>query len=113
MSLTGLGIDIVDVRRFRAMLRAGGKPFIVKYFTEVENEYCSGHSDPAMHFAGTFAAKEAVQKTLIKSLSPKDIELRHARSGKPEVWLRGRRMPRILISISHERSAACAVAIHI
>ena len=111
MKVSGVGIDAVEISRFRTVLRMKNDRFLENTFTKVEREYCFSFRDAASHFAGTFAAKEAVRKTsgLVKTPMNK-IEIRRHKSGKPEVRLSGRRSKSHLISISHNRSIACAIA---
>ena len=75
------------------------------------------------HFAGRWAAKEAILKALgtgwRKGISWRDMEVSNARKGKPLVTMRGgakdvmKRIgsAEILISISHTRAYAVAFAI--
>ncbi len=110
-TMIGIGIDVVEIERFRAILRNKKERFIANTFTAREQEYCTSYKDSAPHFAGTFAAKEAVLKTSEKMILPfRDIEIRHAKSGQPEVWIRGRRAKTVYISITHGSRDAYAVA---
>ncbi len=110
--LNGVGADIVDIERFRAVLREKKDHFVQNTFSTYEQDYCSRHADPAMHYAGTFAAKEAVQKAAQEfSLPLNQIEIRRLASGKPEVHLRGQADPTLLISISHTETTAIAIAV--
>ena len=107
----GVGIDVVEIARFRGVLRKKKTRFLERNFSDAERTYCSSYSDAATHFAGTFAAKEAVVKALGGSAAIEQIEIRRQKNGKPDVWLRGRRSKSVFISISHEKSLACAIAI--
>lgn len=61
--LLGVGVDAVDVNRFRAILeRRPG--FAARYFTESEQRDCASGADQAESLAARFAAKEAVMKSL-------------------------------------------------
>lgn len=112
--MTGIGIDVVTIARFRAVLKSKKTRFISNTFTNEEQVYCLSFKDPAPHFAGTFAAKEALRKTSPKLHLPfTDIEIRHSKSGKPEVWVRGRRAKSLYISISHSSRDAYAVALNV
>jgi holo-[acyl-carrier protein] synthase len=62
--IVGIGIDIVDIPRFRAVLERQQERFIRRVFTAAEQEYCRGFRDPAPHYAARFAAKEALFKAL-------------------------------------------------
>ena len=111
-----IGIDIERVDRFHDYQVK--KPFFARIYTEKERRYCLSKSSPAEHFAGRFAAKEAVRKALsafIKEpLSYSDVEIINLGSGLPAVSLkRGRKYGKfyISLSISHTQDAAVAVAL--
>ena len=110
MKIKGIGVDIIEIQRFRSLLKRKKNPFFERVFSKIEIEYCMSYNDPAVRFAGTFAAKEAVQKTLDKAVGLEEIEIRRDGKGKPHAWLKGRRS-RVLISISHSQETACAIAI--
>lgn len=113
MKVSGIGVDMIEVARFRAVLRRKQDRFLRSTFSRIEQSYCRAFRDPAPHFAGTFAAKEAVQKTLNSSVPLRSIEVRREKSGKPAVWLKGRRSKSCFISITHTGRLACAIAIRI
>lgn len=110
MKTSGIGIDAIEISRFRSALKKKKARFIARTFSLGERAYCFSYGDPASHFAGTFAAKEAVQKALEIPVDLRQIEIRRLKSGKPEVWLGGRRSA-IIISITHNKTLACAVAL--
>jgi holo-[acyl-carrier protein] synthase len=105
-----LGIDVVDVERFRAAL-AGANALEARLFTTLEREHCHAFTDPVIHLAGTLAAKEAVIKAL--RLGPlvawsRRIEIRRAADGSPRAFVGDREIP---VSISHDGPIAVAVAL--
>jgi len=113
--ITGVGTDIIEVSRIeRALAHRDG--FAARVFTPAEREYCVSGGNPAQRFAGRFAAKEAVAKSLGAALSWRDVEILADQAGKPVVRLlngaaesaAGRR---VIVSISHCRSYAVAHAI--
>src|ERR1700722_16701539 len=60
-SIAGIGVDAVDVDRFRAILaRCPG--FAARYFTALEDADALRSDDPTESLAARFAAKEAVMK---------------------------------------------------
>lgn len=59
-----IGNDIVAVRRIADLMARRGSRFIERCFTAAEIEYCRSKAEPAVHFAGRWAAKEAVYKAL-------------------------------------------------
>lgn len=118
--IKGLGNDIIEIHRIQRSIERHGERFIERIFTPGEILYCKKHALSYRHFAGRFAAKEAIAKALGtgigKHLSWLDIEILNDSSGKPSVQLSKKRKdlfvsPHILISISHCKTFATAVAI--
>jgi holo-[acyl-carrier protein] synthase len=123
MQILGLGTDIVECLRIAQMIERHGELFIQRVYTAHEIEYCSSRKSATQHYAGRWAAKEAVLKAIgtgwIRGISWRDVEIRNHRSGKPTIALAGgareacekRGIAEMLISISHCRSNATATAI--
>lgn len=90
--MIGLGIDAVEVDRFRTVLRR--TPGVAtRLFTDGERAAGARRRDPAQRLAARFAAKEAVMKALGVGLGAfrfHDVEVVNAPSGKPELVLRGK-----------------------
>lgn len=120
----GLGVDIVELARMREMLER--TPRIKETgFSEGERSYCESKSQPEIHYATRFAAKEAVLKALGTGFSEgiglKDVEVRRSSKGRPYVVLHARakeiaaekgiiEVP-ISLSYTHTEAVACAMAI--
>jgi holo-[acyl-carrier protein] synthase len=123
MSIFGIGTDIVECLRIAQMIERHGELFITRVYTPHEIEYCQSRKQGTQHFAGRWAAKEAVLKALgtgwRRGISWRDVEIRNLRSGLPTVALYGGArdymeqagITQMLISISHCRSHATAYAI--
>lgn len=123
--IVGLGTDIVEIVRIGQMIERHGELFLNRVYTDEEIRYCQRRKECFEHFAGRWAAKEAVMKTLgtgfTRGVGWQDIEVCSKKSGQPTVNLRGgarefaERMgiDEILVSISHCRSYATATAIGI
>ena len=123
MSIYGIGTDIVECLRIAQMIERHGELFITRVYTEHEIEYCQSRKQATQHFAGRWAAKEAVLKALgtgwRRGISWRDVEIRNERSGSPTVALRGgardymeqQKISEVLVSISHCRTHATAYAI--
>lgn len=121
--IIGLGTDIVEVDRIGEMIDRHGDLFLKRVFTEQEIEYCRVKKACNQHYAGRWAAKEAVMKTLgtgfTKGVGWTDIEVQSRRSGQPVIQLtggaaeyaRGLGIDQVLITISHCRKYATATAI--
>ena len=109
MSIIGVGIDSVSIDTMEAALQ--NDRFIENTFSSLEQEYCNAFKESVTHFAGTFAAKEAVRKAKGLYLKMNEIEVRRNEEGKPEIWIAGQKDTSLLISITHTNEATCAVAI--
>lgn len=118
--ILGLGNDIIEISRIEENIGEYGIRFLDRIFTKNEQEYCNKYKESARHYAGRFAAKEAIVKALGTGLgehiSWHDIEILPDRLGKPEVNLSNQLNekfdhPNILVSISHCKTFATAVAI--
>jgi holo-[acyl-carrier protein] synthase len=78
LALVGVGVDAVDIPRFRKVL-ARRPGFATRYFTEDELADCGGTADRTESLAARFAAKEAVMKALGTGLGAfplTDVEVR-------------------------------------
>ena len=111
-----IGTDLVDVNRIRSAMERNKDRFITRVFTLSEQEYCQSKADPAIHFSGRFAAKEAIMKALksggwdhpvpFNSISIDPID-----SGAPMVSLDFIINGECRVSISHTDDQALAFAI--
>jgi holo-[acyl-carrier protein] synthase len=117
--IIGIGIDLVKIDRIdKAGKNQSG--FLERVFTEREREYCSRQKFPAQHYAGRFAAKEAVLKAIGTGWSAgvkwTDMEVLHGDGGGPVVNISGRvkdlmdlkGVKQILLSYSHDEGYAVA-----
>lgn len=116
----GIGNDIIEVARVRKAIERHGLHFLNRLFTSREQDYCHKYKDSAPHFAGRFAAKEAIAKALGTGIGASvqwhEIEIINNDQGKPIVHLsealKARfHHPRLLLSISHCQDYAAAVAL--
>ncbi|HUZ10612.1 MAG TPA: holo-ACP synthase [Acidimicrobiales bacterium] len=124
--VVGVGIDAVDVDRFRAVLRR--RPGLAaRMFTDRERDDAARSSDPTERLAARFAAKEAVMKALgrgIGSFALRDVEVVRAEgsgssAGAPSLRLRAgaarlageRRVGRWHVSLSHTATTAIAMVV--
>ena len=59
--MIGIGIDVVDIERFRTTLERTPS-MRTRVFTQIELAYVAPQSDPIPSLAARFAAREAVMK---------------------------------------------------
>lgn len=119
-TIQGVGTDIIEIGRIKEAIARHGDRFLDRLFTDKEKAYCLRYKDAVPHFAGRFAAKEAVLKAfgtgLNHEMTWKEIEILNDKQGKPEVHLSIRLrgvvpIDHIFLSISHCDAYATATAI--
>lgn len=113
-----IGTDIISVPKIAAVLKRYPERFPHHTFTEKEITYCSSRPMPEIHYAGRFAAKEAVKKALLSSgvvsnISLKQIEVIRLENGAPKVIIHSSDIDNtdIKVSISHTAKYATATAL--
>src|SRR3972149_7774194 len=93
MQILGIGTDIVECLRIAQMIERHGELFITRVYTDAEIEYCRSRMAATQHYAGRWAAKEAVLKALgtgwRQGIHWRDVEICSQPSGQPTVTLRG------------------------
>ena len=121
--IQGLWTDIVEIVRIGEMIERHGELFLQRVYTEQEVAYCQKRAASYQHFAGRWAAKEAVLKALgsgwAKGIAWRDVEVVSLPSGQPRVVVYGAvkelseraGISEYLLSISHCRSHATAAAV--
>ena len=115
------GIDIIEVERIKEAIESIGDSFLNRIYTKIEIEYCSkSGAMKYQHFAGRFAAKEAVFKALSGYLTSredilwKQIEVINGEDGRPGINIDNLKecgltnLESIDISISHIKEYAVA-----
>ncbi len=121
-SVLGIGTDIIECLRIAKMIEKHGEVFLTRVFTPEEIDYCSGRKAANQHYAGRWAAKEAVLKALgtgwAHGIQWTDVEVVNQAGGKPLISLTGKALEisrdqgidEMMISISHCRHYATAYA---
>ena len=111
--IAGIGVDIVEIKRFSGVMERQKERLILRLFTPDEQKYCREHRNPVPHFAARFAAKEAVFKALgtgwAKGVTWLDVEVQKQEQEAPTIALYGeaRRLcdakgvSRVHLSLSH------------
>ena len=107
----GIGIDIIETKKFENKPYTTNKTFYKKIFDDTEIKYCLKFRKPALHFAGKFALKEATIKSINKKISMHSIKTRHIKS-KPIVTIQKiEKKYKFLASLSHDNKYAIAIII--
>ena len=106
----GIGIDITEVDRFRRKKFQKNKNFYNKILYKSEIDYCLRFKDPYTHFAGKFATKEAVRKSINQKIKLTDVITSHDKS-KPKVRIKNKPQYNFQVSISHEKNMAVGIVI--
>lgn len=122
--ILGIGMDIVEIERVRALFDSKGERALRRLFTDAEAAYALRRGDPIRHFAARIAAKEAAFKALAgtaraRAIAWREIEVQNAEDGRPRLLLHGGAALRAgelgtvrsLLTISHTRLTAGAVVV--
>ena len=121
--IAGIGIDIVDIGRVKALLSRYGDRFVERVFTEAEAAYARKSVKPGERLAGRFAVKEAVLKAFGTGKSQgirwRDVETVRGPMGRPQVSLYGEaanyfeklKADTIHVTITHDGGKAVAFVI--
>lgn len=64
MDVAGLGTEIVECARVRALIEEHGERFLTRVYTPAEVRWCQSRANATEQFAVLWAAKEAVFKCL-------------------------------------------------
>ena len=112
-----IGTDIIEVSRIEKLIIEKGDKFLKRIYTDKEIDYCESKGpNKYQHYAGRFAAKEAIMKAYgTNKFNFKTIEIINNEDGLPKVELLSNldvdRFIKISVSISHIKDFATANAI--
>ena len=119
-TVIGIGVDLIELDRFRAALERRGERFLERIFTPHERRSCLRRADPVPELAARFAAKEATFKAIgtgwRQGVRWIDVEVRNAPSGRPYLLVSGRVAEiagqlggrRLTVSLTHSAATAAA-----
>ena len=112
------GTDIIEIERIKKSIERNGENFLNLIYTEAEIAYCESKKNAKYsHYAGRFAAKEAIYKavsTLLPErfgISWKDAQIINDENGNPKIEflkIEFEQIKSIDISISHCKEYAVA-----
>jgi holo-[acyl-carrier protein] synthase len=118
--IVGIGVDVVDVDRMRALLDRQPR-FRERVFTPQEVADCDSMAAPAAGYAARWAAREAAVKALggIPGFRYSDVRVDRGSNGVPRLVLGGAARTRarevgasdVLISLTHEARIAAAFCV--
>ena len=107
----GVGIDLAHIPDFKKIPYQKKPGFYQSIFQSSEIDYCLKFQDSSSHFAGKFALKEAVKKSINDDIYISKIETFHVDS-KPMIKLLDSAKKYVFrTSISHEGNYAIAIVI--
>ena len=121
--IVGIGIDVAEVKRIRAVIESHGERFLRRVFTPDEVAYCEHFRNKYERYAGRFAAKEAGMKALgtgwSRGVRWVDVEVVRQRGGRPTLELKGEArkiadglgVKHVALSITHTVEQAIAQVI--
>ncbi len=114
-SVSGVGIDLLDIDRMKLAYQRHGEAFFQRVFTKQEIEFCSSKLNPFPSYAVRFAAKEAVFKALsqvgIRIVRWQDIEVTQSTDGVPALSVIGAEDYSYHLSMSHTTTLATAIVV--
>jgi holo-[acyl-carrier protein] synthase len=122
--MKAVGLDAIEIDRVAEAIAHHGERFLARVYTDAERRLASASGEAAPQFyGGRFAAKEAVLKALgtgyAQGLGFHEVEVLRHDNGAPRLVLHGAAKERaqvlgitqILVSITHTRTDAHAVAV--
>ncbi len=121
--IVGCGIDLVKIERIEKIIKKWGDNFTSRVFTLLEREYCEKKKgNKYQSYAGRFAAKEALLKSLglgLRGVNWKEIEIENNELGQSIIKTSGKLkkiasekgVSKYFITISHTKDYAIAQVI--
>jgi len=120
LAVSGVGVDLVQVKRIEAMFNRFPDRVRNRIFTSAEVEFCEGIAGKYLSYAGRFAAKEAFAKALGTGLRGvigwQEIEICDNERSRPTIKVKGRAQEylgkrKVHLSITHLPDYAAAVVV--
>jgi holo-[acyl-carrier protein] synthase len=123
MDILGLGTQVLECARVRALLEKHGETFLKQVYTDREVRFCNGKRAATEQFTAIWAAKEAVFRALgttwKKGTNWADIEVVCEGAGAPQVVVGGptgellaaRGVNQVMVTLAHCRAFATATAV--
>ena len=103
------GVDVTSISRVEELLDKYGEHFKQRFFSLPEVDYAESRADTGASYAGLWAAKEAVFKTLGKGKRWNDVIIHHEASGRPRVEVTERLINEPYVPIPPEADWDCSI----
>ena len=103
-----MGLALVEVPRFRAVLERRGARFAARVFSPAELAYAANKRQGWQNLAARFAAKLAGRQALRAALPLAAFEVERARSGAPKLRCSERPELAFALSLTHDADFALA-----
>ncbi|MCE5201439.1 MAG: holo-ACP synthase [Synergistaceae bacterium] len=117
--IRGIGVDLCDIERMKKAVGRSG--FLKRIFSEEEIDYAERKAVPAAHYAGAFAAREALAKAGrwgIAKMGLESCSIRRTEFGPEFIFteefsarLKAEKIDNVFLSISHEGNIAAAMVV--
>lgn len=105
----GIGIDTIEISRFKRAMDRWGDRLSSRLFTPAELAYCMGQRSPERHFSARFAAKVSFFKALGRPVSYASVEVAKGPSGAPAIVSGAiEKGMKVSVSISHDGDLSVA-----
>ena len=123
MLITGIGSDIVQIKRIRHVMQRQPERFPQRILTSIEQQELEQSHNKIRFLAKRYAAKEAIAKALgtgfRQGVSWQDMQIEHDALGRPQVLLSGRALAistatnikQVLLTISDEQDYVLAFVV--
>ncbi len=121
--LSGIGVDIVEIKRFSRLKKRYGIRIASRILTDQEMQQYEKRGHSTKFLASRFAAKEATSKAfgtgIAKGIGFHTIEVINNDEGKPELkfygaaerYVRDNKITRCMLSLSDERKYTVAMVV--
>jgi len=109
----GIGIDITTIQKFKKKPFKTNEKFYRLIFSKSEINYCLKYKNPYERFAGKFALKEALIKSINTKIRFSEIETTHLNSKPIVSIMKYKTKYNFIASLSHEKDFAVAVVISV
>ena len=103
-----MGLALVEVPRFRAVLERRGARFTARVFSPAELAYAANKKQGWQNLAARFAAKLAGRQALGRGLPIAAFEVERLRSGAPRLRCAARPEVALFLSLTHDADFALA-----